>query len=110
MQLGQKLETSAEALGFFRAAVALQPRSSVVHNSLGVAFRNQRKLTEAVAAYQRAIELQPGYAVAYLNLGIVLFDLNKLREAETAIRKAIEYQSRLRGGIPQPRQHPWSPE
>jgi tetratricopeptide (TPR) repeat protein len=47
-----------QAVGFYRAALALRPTSPGVHYILGNALFRLDKLDEAEAAYRRAIELQ----------------------------------------------------
>jgi superkiller protein 3 len=86
----KKPAASAEAVGYYQAALACRPGTVVVYNNLGVALRNQRKLPEAVAVYHKAIELKPDYASAYSGLGMALRDQRKLPEAVRACRKAIE--------------------
>ncbi len=81
--------TRAEAIGFLRVALALRPHSHAVHNNLGVALQEQKKLAEAEAALRKAIELMPN-AETYINLGNALLDQKKLAEAEAAYHKAIE--------------------
>ncbi len=79
-----------EALGFFRVALALRPRSPIVYKDIGVALHQQGKLADAVDAYRRAIEFKHDYADAYNNLGAVLDEQGKLADAVDAYRKAIQ--------------------
>jgi tetratricopeptide (TPR) repeat protein/tRNA A-37 threonylcarbamoyl transferase component Bud32 len=88
--LDKKPAGSAQAVGYYLAALACRPGTAVVHNNLGVALANQQQLTEAVAAYSRAIELNPDFAAAYDNLGNALAGQHKLAEAIAAYRKAIQ--------------------
>ena len=82
-----------EAIGFYRAALAIRPKSDGVYNNLGSAFGRQPNLLEAEAAYRKATELEPDHALGYNNLGSVLDRQGKLREAEAAFRKAIELKA-----------------
>jgi tetratricopeptide (TPR) repeat protein len=88
-ELALRLPT-AEAIGFYRAALALRPRSPVVYNILGAAFRDQKELPEAEAAYRKAIALKPNHGIAYCNLGTVLYHQGKLSDAVASYRKAIQ--------------------
>jgi tetratricopeptide (TPR) repeat protein len=78
-----------EAIGYYRAAVAIRPDNSGAHNDLGVALHEQGKLDEAVQAFGKAIALQPDLALPYSNLGNALRAQRKLDEAVQALRKAI---------------------
>jgi serine/threonine protein kinase/tetratricopeptide (TPR) repeat protein len=78
-----------EAVGFYRAAVALRPQSPGAHLNLGRALADQGRHKEAEAAYREAIRLNPDYAMAYSNLGGALSDQGRHKEAEAAFREAI---------------------
>src|SRR5262249_22757163 len=80
---------AAEAAGFYRAALALRPRSAIVYNGLGIALHAQGKFADAAAAYRRTFALRPGYVHAHNNLGNALMDQGKFAEAEAALRHAI---------------------
>jgi serine/threonine protein kinase/Flp pilus assembly protein TadD len=79
-----------EAVGFFRAIVALRPQSPGASFSLGTALYDQGKPAEAEAEFRKAIRLKPDYAWAHGNLGSALYAQGKLAEAEAACRRAIE--------------------
>jgi serine/threonine-protein kinase len=81
-----------EAVGFYRAALAIRPDSPGVHNNLGILLAEQGKHAEAEAAYRRAIALQPSYFFAHNNLGNLLVRLERPVEAEAAYRDAIAVQ------------------
>jgi serine/threonine-protein kinase len=57
-----------EALGYFRAALALRPQASVAYCGLGSVLRDMGRLDEAIDHYQQAIRLDPNYTVAHMNL------------------------------------------
>jgi tetratricopeptide (TPR) repeat protein len=78
-----------DGIGFYRAALAVRPRSPVVHSNLGAALNDLGKPTEAEAACRKAITLNPNYPEAHCNLGVALWSQQKLAEAEAACRKAI---------------------
>jgi tetratricopeptide (TPR) repeat protein/serine/threonine protein kinase len=89
-RLSQQAESLAEAVGFFRAALAVQTRSPIVYNSLGLIFERQGKLAEAVAAYRQAIDCKHDNACAYCNLGVALHNQKNLSGAVEAYNKAID--------------------
>ena len=78
-----------EAIGYYRAAVALHPRSPGVHNDLGAALREKGQLDEAIAEYREAIRLKKDDAMAHTNLGIALSKKGQLDEAIAEYREAI---------------------
>jgi len=79
-----------EAIGCFRAAIALRPRASIVHLSLGLALHAKKQLDEAIAEYRAAIDLDPKDARPHYNLGSVLQAKNQLDEAIAEYRMAIK--------------------
>jgi serine/threonine-protein kinase len=87
--------TIAEAVGFWRAAIALRPRSPAAYSNLGFTLELQGKVAQAVDACNKAIELMPDYGPGYNNLGVALYDQRKFAEAESAFRKALELEPSL---------------
>jgi tetratricopeptide (TPR) repeat protein len=79
-----------EAVGFYRAAVALHPDSPGARLNLGDALQDLGRLDEAIAAFQKAIDLKPDYGAAHHNLGGALHLKGMLDEAITEYRKAID--------------------
>jgi serine/threonine-protein kinase len=78
-----------EAIGFYRAALALRPGSAPVHNNLGNALRARKDLAGAIACYRKAVALDPNLAFAYANLGETLHASKDLAGAIAAYRRAI---------------------
>jgi len=79
-----------EALGCFRAALAIRPNSAGVQLNAGVMHSNLGQYADALAAYQRAVEIQPDYATAHYNTGRMFAKLDRLDEAIAAHRRAID--------------------
>jgi serine/threonine-protein kinase len=65
----QKMSRQDEAIGYYRAALALRPQSPGVHLNLGNALNEKGKHEEAIASFRMAIELKPDYAEAHFGLG-----------------------------------------
>jgi tetratricopeptide (TPR) repeat protein/tRNA A-37 threonylcarbamoyl transferase component Bud32 len=86
---------TGEAVGYYRAALALRPNASAVHNNLGNALKARGQLDQAVACFQKAIELDPGLAQAHNNLGIVLQLKGRLDAAMACFRKTLAIDPRL---------------
>ncbi|MFO0840988.1 MAG: serine/threonine-protein kinase [Gemmataceae bacterium] len=82
-----------EAVGFYRAAVALRPRSPGAVLNVGVALSEQGKVDEAIACFNEAVRLQPDFAATHNNLGVVLADMGKSDEALACYKEAIRLKS-----------------
>ncbi|HYV36661.1 MAG TPA: tetratricopeptide repeat protein, partial [Gemmataceae bacterium] len=102
-RLGSRLHTGSgrtpleieEAIGCYRAALALRPGSSVVHNNLGNVLRDRKELDEATAEFEKSIELGPDYAQPHNGLGLVLYDKKQFDAAMHEFKKAIELDPKL---------------
>jgi serine/threonine protein kinase/Flp pilus assembly protein TadD len=84
---------STEAIGFWRAALVLQPHNARVYHRLGITLWSDKKLAEAAEVIQRAIQLKPADAEFYFNLGGIFRDLRQLPQAEAAFRNGIALQA-----------------
>jgi serine/threonine-protein kinase len=85
----QKGHQPTEAVGYYRAALAVRPATPAVYNNLGVVLCDQGKLEEAATAYRQAIALDSKLALAHNNLGNALSAQGKLEEAAAEYRRAI---------------------
>jgi tetratricopeptide (TPR) repeat protein len=90
--LGESLRERkpAEAVGFYRAALATRPSVATVHFEVGVALLRQDQVDEAVAEFRRAIELDPKVALTHGGLGQCWLIRGRLDEAMAEYRRAIE--------------------
>jgi tetratricopeptide (TPR) repeat protein len=79
-----------EAIGYYRAALALRPATVVVYNNLGNALRDMGRPNEAILEYQKALEINPKDAYAHNALGFVLGTKGRLDEAIAEYQKALE--------------------
>jgi tetratricopeptide (TPR) repeat protein len=82
-----------EAIGYFRAALALRPQSPGVYVCLGVALGNNGEFEEAVAAFQHALRLKPDYAQAHCDLGGCWTYLGQPDEGIAECREALRLRS-----------------
>jgi tetratricopeptide (TPR) repeat protein len=81
----------AEAEGFVRRAVQLQPKNAIAWDRLGVALQARGLFNnETENAYRRAVELDPEFAVAYAHLARVLNRMGKTTDAEPLYEKATQ--------------------
>ena len=65
------------------------PKNTNLHNILGIALKDQWKLTDSIEIFEKAIKIQPNFYIAYHNMGNVLQDLCRLDEAKTCYQKCI---------------------
>jgi tetratricopeptide (TPR) repeat protein len=86
---GQQPELLEEALGFYRAALALRPRSAPAHNNLGLALYYKKDLAGAIASYDKALALDPHNAKTHFNLGLALYDQKDLAGAIASFQKGL---------------------
>jgi serine/threonine-protein kinase len=82
----------AEALGCFRAALAIRPASAGVQVNAGVMLWRLDRKVEALEAYRRAAALQPNYAAAHFNQGVVLQALQRHDEAADCFQTAANLE------------------
>ena len=54
-----KQEKFEPAMQYFKTAIRINPRSSVLHTYMGMALHNDRKSADAIACFNRAEELDP---------------------------------------------------
>src|SRR5262249_10244212 len=89
-----------EAIGFFRAALALRPQSPAVHVNLAKLLMEQGKVAEAEAALREAIRLKPDYAAPRLGLGAILTERGELAAAERHLQLARQYYKPRKSLLP----------
>jgi tetratricopeptide (TPR) repeat protein len=84
-----------KAIEWAGKAVALSPKSSPLHDTLGVAQRAAGDLPGAQKSLQRAIELEPKVGVYHYHLGLVLRDLKQPAAARASLQRALEIDGKL---------------
>jgi tetratricopeptide (TPR) repeat protein len=91
-ELGLALNVSGrsdEALGFYRAALALRPEASPAHNGVGLSLFDIGRVDEAIGHYEQALNIDPNFALAHNNLGSALLAKGQLDEAIGHYQEAI---------------------
>jgi tetratricopeptide (TPR) repeat protein len=78
-----------EAIGYYRAAVALRPQSAGARYHLAVALAHKGRTDQAIAEFREAIQLNKDYAAAHDGLGNALGKKGRLDEAIDEHRIAI---------------------
>ncbi len=89
--------TASERVRWYQAATAVRPTSTAAWNCLGIALRDDNKLTEAEAAFRCGIGHDPAYAHLYYNLGLTLWDQGdaNLDRATELFREALRLNPQL---------------
>jgi serine/threonine-protein kinase len=82
-------QRSDDAIGFYRAALALRPEASPAHNNLGAALYTKGRLDEAISHFKQAVHSDPKFAVAHNNLGQALWARGRREQAIRHYREAI---------------------
>jgi serine/threonine-protein kinase len=83
-----------QAVGYYRAALAL--RSEVaVHNNLGVVLCDNGQRDEAIGHYEQALRLDPTDAKTHYNLGIALDSRGQLDAAIGHYEQALRFSPRF---------------
>ncbi len=84
-----------EALGYFRAAVAVRPEVSAAQNNLGEALFATNRPEEAIGHFNEALRLDPESIAAHLSLGIALRTKGRLEAAIDHFQQALRLDPRL---------------
>jgi tetratricopeptide (TPR) repeat protein len=83
-----------EAIGFYRAALAIRPQSTAVYNNLGNALSHDKDLPGAIDAFKKALAIDSQFGFAWNNLGIALRIQGDLPGAIRAYHKALAIDPR----------------
>jgi serine/threonine-protein kinase len=84
-----EVQRSDDAIGFYRAALALRPDAGPAHNNLGAALYTRGRLDEAISHFKQALHSDPRFAVAHNNLGLALWARGRPEEAISHYQEAI---------------------
>jgi tetratricopeptide (TPR) repeat protein len=80
----------AAAIGAYQA---INSRSAIVWNKIGMAYHHLFALDEARTAYLKALAMNPRYAPAANNLAAVYYAQGNLGQAEHFYKRALKYTS-----------------
>lgn len=84
---GQKL--FLDALDYYNAVLAKQPKNPVVHNKVGIVMLQMRRFSEAKKQFEAALKDDKNYADAYNNLGVTYYALKNNGKAIKQYGKAL---------------------
>ena len=85
----------ANAVGFYRAALARNQECPKIHLNLGAVLAEQGELDEAASHYRQALRIDPNYLEAHNNLGIVLMNQGELDAAIDHYRQVLRIDPNL---------------
>ena len=80
---------ATQAVAALREAVALDPKSALYADTLGLVYTQLQRPDLALEQFQRAVELDPQYGDAQFHVGIALAELTRWTDAVTAYEKAL---------------------
>ena len=86
-----------EALGYWRAALAIRPDVSAACNSLGVALWFKDRREEAIAHFKEAVRLDPNAIGAHINLGTALCKVGRLEEGMDHYQQVLRLEPKSAG-------------
>ena len=58
--------SNKEMIKFLKKSLSIEPKYSLGHNNLGLAFQKDKDFLSAIESFKNAIILQPNYSEAYL--------------------------------------------
>lgn len=88
----------AEAISYYRAALAVRPHSTAVINDLGTALDRKGDTQDAVAYYRQAVAIDPKHVRALNNLGWALGRQGRTDEAIALSRQAVAIDPNFANG------------
>jgi serine/threonine-protein kinase len=87
-----------QAVGYYRAALALRPGTATVHLGLGTLLGSIGQVDDAIAECRRAVELDPNYGLAHFGLGCALTGKGRLDDAAAELRRGNELNPKFAQG------------
>lgn len=79
-----------EAIKCFVQALAISPKNTLAHYSLGLAYQSQGRIDDAVGEYNEALKINPNLSEARNNLGVIFHNQGRLDEAIQQYQKTLE--------------------
>jgi tetratricopeptide (TPR) repeat protein len=80
----------AEAVGYYRDLLSLEPRHAVARNNLGAALSHLGHYRESEEQFRRAVGIRANYVDAQYNLGMHLQVIGRIAESEMPLRRALK--------------------
>jgi len=88
-----KLKQNEEAIGFFKEAIKIDPKSHIPYNGIGEIYRdNIKDYTEATNWYNKSLDVKPKERKACYGIAYCLNSTGKYKDAIPYLRTAIEQE------------------
>jgi tetratricopeptide (TPR) repeat protein len=84
-----------DAVGYYRAALAVRPEVALAHHNLGVALQARGQLDEAIDQHLQTLQLDPKDARTHINLGRALTAKGRPDEAIDHCEEALRLDPKL---------------
>ena len=79
-----------DAIAFYEACIAKDPRHAQAHNNLGAALSELGRYREAEARFREAVAINPAYPDPHANLGVLLHARGLFEDAVASLRRALK--------------------
>lgn len=79
-----------EGLADLQMALALEPRSFIVHGGVAVGYLKLKRYPEAIAEFSKSIEMEPAYVNAYHGRGLAHYEFGNKVAALADFEKSCE--------------------
>jgi len=86
-------EDFSSAIRLYASSLSAFPGSSRLHNNLGLALWDERRLEEAEKHFRMALSIDNKNFYAHQNLGVLLAYMGRFLEAETHFREALKFKA-----------------
>jgi serine/threonine protein kinase/Flp pilus assembly protein TadD len=86
----QRAGRDAEAIGYFRAAIAIRPDAVPAYNNLATSLNKSGHADQAMQILRTALTIDPSFSSAYLNLGVIYGNQRRFDDAIATFQKAAD--------------------
>ena len=86
-------EDFSSAIKLYSSSLSAFPNSSRLHNNLGLALWEDKRLEDAELHFRKALSIDPQNFYAHQNLGLLLAHNHRFFEAEAHFREALRFEA-----------------
>jgi len=93
-QLAESLDSrgDADAIGYYRACVALCPKAIAAHNNLAAALYHQGRIVDATRSWEDVLRIDPSLPLAHVNLATLAYNAYRFDSAVEHAQKALDVE------------------